>query len=185
MEGKGTHFAPQAPQRREPPCSPRGRRSAALLPGAAGQSRAASAPTARGAALPPRLGAAPRRGQKNRDERRREGSSALLRSAPLRAGRAPAPALPCPGLRSGGRCGSLPFCSLAPDKANLLLRSDSATAPCLRPARADVSRSSPRRSIGPAGRGAPAQQALAARHRGPGVSQQSPARAAPLGRRQH
>lgn len=65
----------------------------------------------------------------------------------------------------------LPFCSLAPGKANLLPRSDSATAPCLRPARADVSRSSPRRSIGPAGRGAAAEQALAERHRGPGVSQ--------------
>lgn len=66
---------------------------------------------------------------------------------------------------------SLPFCSLAPGKENLLLRSDSAAAPCLRPARADVSRSSPRRSIGPAGRGAAAEQALAERHRGPGVSQ--------------
>lgn len=136
-----------------------------FLPGAGGQSRAAPAPTA------PRRRGAGRRGAER---------GAPLRSAP--AGRLPPP---CPGLRSGGRCGSLPFCSLAPEKANLLLRSDSATAPCLRPARADVSRSSPRRSIGPAGRGAPAQQALAARHRGPGVSQQRPARAAPLGRRQH
>lgn len=115
-----------------------------------------------------------------------------LHSAPRRPGaRPPGPPHhhPCPGLRGGGgSCccrSSLPFCSLAPEKANLLLRSDSAAAPCLRPARADVSRSSPRRSIGPAGRGAAAQQALAARHRGPGVSQQRPARAAPLGRRQH
>lgn len=113
---------------------------------------------------------------------RKPDSSALLRSEA--AGRLPPP---CPGLPSGsgGSCCSLPFCSLAPEKTNLLLRSDSAAAPCLRPARADVSRSSPRRSIGPAGRGAPALQALVARHRGPGVSQQRPARAAPLGRRQH
>lgn len=109
----------------------------------------------------------------------RAGWRAPHRSAP--AGRPPPP---CPGAARRSCC-SLPFCSLAPEKANLLLRSDSAAAPCLRPARADVSRSSPRRSIGPAGRGAPVLQALAARHRGPGVSQQRPARAAPLGRRQH
>lgn len=126
---------------------------------------------------PPPLGAGPLSFRGAGQPRRRR---APPHSAP--AGRPPCL---CPGLRGGGSCCSLPFCSLAPEKTNLLLRSDSAAAPCLRPARADVSRSSPRRSIGPAGREAPAQQALAARHRGPGVSQQRPARAAPLGRRQH
>lgn len=150
-------------------------RAAAVLPGAGGQSRAAPAPTAPGPTPAPRR----ERGAEGAEKRGAE------RRAPHCSAPAGRPPPPCPGLRSGGYCGSLPFCCLVPEKTNLLLRSDSATAPCLRPARADVSRSSPRRSIGPAGRGAPAQQALAARHRGPGVSQQRPARAAPLGRRQH
>lgn len=164
MEGKGTHCAPQVPQKREALPFYRGRRAELCFPRAHHPRREERSPQEpRGAHRSPE--------EREGEERGGEESSPQLSSAPLRAGR-PRPA-------------SLPFCSLAPEKANLLLRSDSAAAPCLRPGRAAVSRSSPRRSIGPAGRGAPARRCRHRRHRGPRVSQQRPARAAPLGRRQH
>lgn len=159
VEGKGTHCAPQMLQKREALPFYRGRRAELCFPRAHHPRREERSPQE------------PRGAQRSGKERGGKERRAPLSSAPLRAGR-PRPA-------------SLPFCSLAPEKANLLLRSDSAAAPCLRPGRAAVSRSSPRRSIGPAGLGAPARRCRHRRHRGPRVSQQRPARAAPLGRRQH
>lgn len=63
--------------------------------------------------------------------------------------------------------GDSPFCSLLLPSWSLLLRLDSARVPGLWPARADVSRRSPKRSIGLSGR-ARGRRALGERGSGPG-----------------
>lgn len=64
---------------------------------------------------------------------------------------------------SGRRGRDSPFCSLSLESCNLLLRLDSARVPVLWPARADVSRRRPRRSIWLTGARAHSRRALGKR----------------------